>query len=309
MHGELSFRSTSGSITGHGDDLRSSPEPCLDLIFVTYRRWIWRFGSWGGNSGVSIPQFAIRCKGGDRIKRLNRMARQQKLTFRQQPSARTRRPTGERKRKPTRSASGVQTEIGNEDPRERILSAARQVFLDGPPEQATMDAVAHLAGMSKKTIYREFKSQFELLATLLAESAPDIGAFPPPPAGSDIEVELYGMLVRLVTQITSPRAMALVRLIISEIRRYPDLAERTRDGKGNFPVEIIASWLRSKVVREQLDIHDPEEAASMLMGMVMQDAGFKLLLISDCGSMDPHVIEKRARRAVSIFLRGVRKGY
>ncbi len=39
-----------------------------------------------------------------------------------------------------------------DSPRERILAAARKIFLDGPPEQATMDAVAHQAGMSKKTI-------------------------------------------------------------------------------------------------------------------------------------------------------------
>ena len=52
-------------------------------------------------------------------------------------------------------------------PRERILAAARKIFLDGPPEHATMDAVAQQAGMSKKTIYREFKSQVELLGALL----------------------------------------------------------------------------------------------------------------------------------------------
>jgi hypothetical protein len=44
----------------------------------------------------------------------------------------------------------------------------------------------------------------------------------------------------------------------------------------------------------------------MLMGMVMQDSGFKLL-VSDMGAMPAHLIEKRARRAVTIFLRGVKK--
>ncbi|OYW24495.1 MAG: hypothetical protein B7Z44_20425, partial [Caulobacter sp. 12-67-6] len=61
----------------------------------------------------------------------------------------------------------IEEPVPHDSPRERILAAARKIFLDGPPEQATMDAVAHQAGMSKKTIYREFKSQVELLAALL----------------------------------------------------------------------------------------------------------------------------------------------
>jgi TetR/AcrR family transcriptional regulator of autoinduction and epiphytic fitness len=190
-------------------------------------------------------------------------------------------------------------------PRERILSAARKIFLDGPPEHATMDAVAHQAGMSKKTIYREFKSQLELLGALLAENVADMGEFPLPKNGVDIELELYGMLVRMVTHFTSPRSMALARLLISEVRRYPELLNASRP-KG-FPREILAEWLGSPPVRAKYQIEDPEDAAAMLLGMVMQDSGFKLMMDST-STMPHHLIETRARRAVTIFLSGVRKG-
>src|SRR5690606_20479415 len=134
----------------------------------------------------------------------------------------------------------VQEPGGGISPRERILAAARKIFLDGPPEHATMDAVAQQAGMSKKTIYREFKSQVELLGALLIENVADLGAFPPPRPDDDIELELYGTLVRMVTHFTSPRSMALARLIISEIRRYPELVNASKP-KG-FPREILADW-------------------------------------------------------------------
>ena len=190
-------------------------------------------------------------------------------------------------------------------PRERILSAARKIFLDGPPEHATMDAVAQSAGMSKKTIYREFKSQLELLGALLAENVADMGEFPPPKNGADIEIELYGMLVRMVTHFTSPRSMALARLLISEVRRYPELLNASRP-KG-FPREVLAEWLGSPLVRAKFQIDDPEDAAAMLLGMVMQDSGFKLMMDANA-TMPPHLVETRARRGVAIFLRGVRKG-
>lgn len=196
-------------------------------------------------------------------------------------------------------------EPGNSvSPRERILTAARKIFLDGMPEHATMDAVAQQAGMSKKTIYREFKSQVELLGALLIENVADLGDFPPPKSSEDVEVELYGMLVRMVTHFTSPRTMALARLIISEVRRYPELMNASKP-KG-FPREKLANWLASPIVRAKFQIEDPDDAAAMLFGMVMQDSGFKLMVVSNA-TMPAHLIETRARRAVQIFLRGVRK--
>ena len=197
-------------------------------------------------------------------------------------------------------------EPGNSiSPRERILAAARKIFLDGMPEHATMDAVAQQAGMSKKTIYREFKSQVELLGALLLENVADLGDFPPPKSSEEVEVELYGILFRMVTHFTSPRSMALARLIISEVRRYPELMNASKP-KG-FPREKLANWLGSSVVRAKFQIEDPDDAAAMLFGMVMQDSGFKLMVVSNA-TMPPHLIETRARRAVQIFLRGVRKG-
>ena len=158
--------------------------------------------------------------------------------------------------------------------------------------------------MSKKTIYREFKSQVELLAALLLENVADMGAFPPPQPSDDIELELYGMLVRMVTHFTSPRSMALARLIVSEVRRYPELMSASKP-KG-FPRELLANWLASPVVRAKYQIDDPDDAAAMLFGMVMQDSGFRLMVDSNA-TMPAHQIETRARRAVAIFLKGVRK--
>jgi AcrR family transcriptional regulator len=190
-------------------------------------------------------------------------------------------------------------------PRERILAAARKIFLDGMPEHATMDAVAQQAGMSKKTIYREFKSQVELLGALLLENVADMGDFAAPRPGDDIELELYGVLVRMVTHFTSPRSMALARLIISEVRRYPELMNANKP-KG-FPREMLADWLSAPAVRAKYTIEDADDAAAMLFGMVMQDSGFRLMVDVNA-SMSLHLIETRARRAVQIFLRGVKKG-
>ena len=93
--------------------------------------------------------------------------------------------------------------------------------------------------------------------------------------------------------------------MMSEVRRYPELINASKP-KG-FPRELLANWLDSSVVRARFAIEDADDAAAMLFGMVMQDSGFRLMVDSDA-TLPMHVIEVRARRAVSIFLRGLKKG-
>ncbi len=185
--------------------------------------------------------------------------------------------------------------------RERILTAARRVFLDGPPEQATMDAVAQAAGMSKKTIYREFRSQFELLACLLEDKVADLSALPRPETTDDLPDQLLTLLLRFASHMTSPRSIGLIRLMVAEARRYPDLASRHPSRGRAAP--IIADWLSHPAVQERYDIDDPMEAAAMLVGMVTQDAAVRLLIRGE-DPLPTGVIEARVRKAVSIFLKG-----
>lgn len=185
--------------------------------------------------------------------------------------------------------------------RDRILSAARSVFLDGPPEQATMDAVAQAAGMSKKTIYREFRSQFELLACLLDDKVSDLSALARPETTDDLPDQLITLLMRFASHMTSPRSIALIRLMVAEARRYPELASRSPSRGRAAP--IVADWLSSPAVRDKYDIDDPMEAAAMLVGMVTQDAAVRLLIRGE-DPLPGEVIETRVRKAVSIFLKG-----
>ena len=137
-----------------------------------------------------------------------------------------------------------------------------------------------------------------------------MGDFPSPTSRDDIELELYGLVMRIVEHMTSPRSVALFRLIVSEVRRYPELMqhEQQHGRPKGLPRQVIAGWLSSPVVRTKYQIEDGEEAAAMLLGMVTQDAAFKMMLSNGQTPMQPHLLEQRARKAVAIFLRGVRKG-
>jgi hypothetical protein len=69
---------------------------------------------------------------------------------------------------------------------------------------------------------------------------------------------------------------------------------------------VLTAWLSAPTVRAKYQIEDSEDAAQMLLGMVMQDSVFKLIMVPTA-TMPHHLIETRARRAVAIYLKGVRK--
>lgn len=54
--------------------------------------------------------------------------------------------------------------------REKIIEGAGKLFLKHGVRQVTMDAIAHSLGISKRTIYENFKDKEELLSTFLKES-------------------------------------------------------------------------------------------------------------------------------------------
>lgn len=63
-----------------------------------------------------------------------------------------------------------------EDTRERIVTAARELFADRGVEGATVAAIARQAGVAEPTVYAVFGSKREIMAALLARTEQEAGA-------------------------------------------------------------------------------------------------------------------------------------
>lgn len=130
-------------------------------------------------------------------------------------------PSPARSRKPGRPPA-----LSEPDRRRRILDAAEQVFTADGYGAATMEAVARVAGMSKRTVYAQFPDKTRLFAALIG----DADAFPGSPdrrrpRPSDPAEHLRDHLLALAEFVLSPRQVALTRLLIAEARHSPELAE------------------------------------------------------------------------------------
>jgi len=194
--------------------------------------------------------------------------------------------------------------LGEADRRHILLDAAEAVFLREGYAAANMDEIARNAGMSKRTLYQHFSSKAELFeAVMTAALAPlriDSALVEDEP---DIARALAGMLAACTRHLLAARQCELIRLVISEVHRSPELADafhRAGPGRG-------ADSLETRIAREarqgRLRVNDPHKAAEMLYGMALGAAHMKVLL----GLREPPgeaEIVQHINEAVTAFLHG-----
>ncbi|MFF6774272.1 TetR/AcrR family transcriptional regulator [Streptomyces sp. NPDC012637] len=170
--------------------------------------------------------------------------------------------------------------------RRSITDAALAEFLAEGYSAASMDAITQRSGVSKATIYKHFGSKERLflavvgnvLAQTYADAGPadsalaDIGtaADTGPETGFDtVSARLRAALVRVTTDwarvLLRPDIMALRRLVIGEIDRFPQLGQlwyRVTYDRCNRPLVEALTMLHARGV---LDVPDPELAVRQLV--------------------------------------------
>jgi AcrR family transcriptional regulator len=111
--------------------------------------------------------------------------------------------------------------------RDAILAAALEEFSARGYAAARLEDVAQRAGVGKGTIYLHFRDKEalfqELVTTMLVPFIANIEA--PPPVGLPIRLVLERLLDRFVREIYGTERRQLIRLVMTEGPRFPQLAE------------------------------------------------------------------------------------
>lgn len=152
---------------------------------------------------------------------------------------------------------------------EQILTGAMQEFLVHGYAATSMDRVAKAAGVSKATVYSYFQDKEGLFAALVQRFAQRkfsiIQRFLP--SEGDAFVVLRQLLTKALNEIIcDSEEIALLRLIIGESGRFPELAQifvRTLVKPG---VETLSQYLASS---PNLKIADPEATARIFLGALV----------------------------------------
>jgi AcrR family transcriptional regulator len=200
-------------------------------------------------------------------------------------------PTPNRGGRPTRQDAELLTE--------RILDAATAHFLRDGYGAASLEAVAASAGVSKRTLYARFAGKAALLQVVVARL---VGRWLPSfDAGlgqaQGLEATLLAAARVILATALAPEALALHRLIVAEIGRFPELGQVMRDAGAGIGHERLAGVLA------RAGVADAGWAAEQFMTLVLTVPQRRALGLG--AAMDAAAQADWAARSVALFLHGI----
>lgn len=187
---------------------------------------------------------------------------------------------------------------------ESILAAAKRTFLAAGFGAVSMDAIAREAGVSKATVYAHFAGKEDLFGAVIEReceryfarfSAGELDA-------GDVRASLTVLGRRFLELLLSPDGIALYRIILGEVTRFPGLGEVFwRAGPERQRVQIEA-FLKSAAASGTLDLADTRLAAEQFVSLVRGDVQLHHLLRLEANA-DQRGIGIAVEGAVATFMR------
>ena len=189
----------------------------------------------------------------------------------------------------------------------KILDAAAELFLKVGYEQASIDAILVQSGGSKSTLYAYFPTKQDLFRSVIDNVVDNSEVGAALDVSSNARVVLTEFAVSRQRIVLSPRHRAVVRLVIAERDRFPDLAAIYWERGPQKSQRLLATYLEALKHREILAIDDAEEAAEFFVGMLFQRWLKQSLYVQQPPPSDAAVLA-RAERVVARFWAAYRHG-
>ncbi|RKR31334.1 MULTISPECIES: TetR/AcrR family transcriptional regulator [Paraburkholderia] len=131
--------------------------------------------------------------------------------------------------------------------RAAILNAAAEAFLQMGYEGVSMEGIANAAGVSIMTLYRHAKRKEDLFAAVIANACDHSSADEQAEFDRLMQMPLQDALVKVGTlfqeKLASPQVTSLLRVVITEAIRFPDLAETAYNALFNVWAVTLDAFL------------------------------------------------------------------
>lgn len=189
--------------------------------------------------------------------------------------------------------------------RERLLDAARDIFLEQGYASASVNEIVARAGGSLATLYKQFGNKEGLFMAAMERHIATAWAVIEEGKRSQQAPEqvLFELARRMLELIFQPAVIRLIRGLAFEAERAPALGELFLTRGPDRTRSELADYLRDQVACGRLAIDDPREAAGMFIGMLVGEWHIDALLGRD-RPLQPAQRDARARHCVALFLHG-----
>lgn len=184
-----------------------------------------------------------------------------------------------------------------------ITKAAAEAFLEKGYGNTSMDYIAEKAGVSKQTIYSNFKNKEELFCGMIEGKCDEISS---PMSESEYEaLDPESFLTSLGNDflcfIVTQESINLHRIIIAESHRFPELSKIFFEQGTKKGLKKLVTYFKAHNKKGTLKINDLEKAAQiyieMLKGPMIQG-----MLMGFSTKPSKKEIKKHVDEVVRVFL-------
>ncbi len=183
-----------------------------------------------------------------------------------------------------------------------ILQAAADQFRNFGFEASSMDKIAALAGVSKRTVYNHFPSKDELFAETLIQLFHSSAAIMEVAYRSDapLREQLTALMALKAASMADPDFLALSKVAIAEAVHAPERVRPIVARMGEREQGVTA-WIRAAQADGRLKAGDPEFAAALLQGQIKALAFWPQMTMG-APPLAPAQQAQLVEAAVSMFL-------
>lgn len=188
-----------------------------------------------------------------------------------------------------------------------MLEIALDTFLEQGYERTTMASIASAAGMSKRTMYRNYQDKADLFNAAI-ERAVDRYTLPEEALSNadsgNLEETLIAIAHIRIRNVATPEGIRLQRILTTQSFRFPHLFTRSYEQSISPTVEFLAQLFERSNARGETDISQPSRAATAFLGLVV---GGPARSITAGDALSDKEIDEHVSYAVRLFLNGIRK--
>ncbi len=181
--------------------------------------------------------------------------------------------------------------------RETILDAAAELFLKEGYGAASINKLIDRIGGSKATVYGYFYSKERLFESIVESIVEEIPDFINGAQLMDLELRegLMAASQRLLKIATSPRHLALARIVIAETDRFPEIGKIYYERAPQHICEVLTAFIQQCAMRGGFEIAHPRETVESFTGMVLHHQLFRQLCVNPTPPTDREIHQLAAR--------------
>ena len=191
----------------------------------------------------------------------------------------------------------------SERKRASVLIGAAKVFVEEGFSQSTMDRVAQVAGVSKRTVYKHFRSKQELFNIIVDGIWTRITEWSVEwmnPEGDPHE-ELRAFALEMLHQVLHPEVLPVLRMAAAEFMQRPDLGRQFYERTGSFGLEDLSVYLGQAHEKGCLEVKDAALAAAQFHALIKDPLMWPQMMGFQAAPTE-HETAEVIEQAITLFL-------